>query len=175
MQVEVVISNIVSQNDIEAVVNSANANLRFGSGVAGAIHTAAGKELEAYCQSFAPLALGRAIVTPAFNLPNKYVIHTRAANYLLDDNPEAVLAQCLDSVFEVAANNNIQSVAIPAIGTGVFKFPLELCASITAKSVKANDDTSVRLLRVCVTDEVRRDVFQRAFVEQGIAIGLRLA
>ena len=64
MKIEVVIGNIVKQPDVEAIVNSANANLRLGSGVAGAIHTAAGKKLEEYCQPFAPLELGAALITP---------------------------------------------------------------------------------------------------------------
>ena len=65
MHIEVVVANIVKQSDVDALVNSANANLRFGSGVAGAIHTAAGPELEEYCKRFAPIALGEAVVTRA--------------------------------------------------------------------------------------------------------------
>lgn len=121
MQLEVVVANIINQADIEAVVNSANANLRFGSGVAGAIHRAAGPELEDYCKIFAPLSLGAALVTPAFKLPNKYVIHTRAAHYLNDDDPEGVLSKCVYSVVDAANKNAITSIAVPAIGTGVFK------------------------------------------------------
>jgi O-acetyl-ADP-ribose deacetylase (regulator of RNase III) len=168
MKVEVKISNIVKQEDIQAVVNSANTNLRLGSGVAGAIHSAAGFKLERYCEQFAPLGFGQAIITPAFNLPNEFVIHTRAANYLLDDNAEAVLAECLSNVFVVATENNITSIALPAIGTGVFKVPLELCASITAKAMKANSESSVELVRVCVTDEDVQAVFMTAFALEGV-------
>ena len=70
MQIEIVIGNIVQQPDVDALVNSANANLRFGSGVAGAIHTAAGPGLEQYCRRHSPIALGEAVVTPGFELPN---------------------------------------------------------------------------------------------------------
>lgn len=172
MQVEVKISNIVKQDDIQAVVNSANANLRLGSGVAGAIHGAAGIKLEKYCEQFAPLGFGKAIITPAFNLPNEFVIHTRAANYLLDDNAEAVLEECLSAVFAVANEHKVTSIAMPAIGTGVFKFPLELCASITAKAIKSNAGSSVQLVRICVTDESIRAVFVAALTAEGLlAVG----
>jgi O-acetyl-ADP-ribose deacetylase (regulator of RNase III) len=76
---------------VDALVNSANANLRFGSGVAGAIHTAAGPELEQYCRRYSPIALGAAVVTPGFELPNPYIIHARAASYINDDHPERYL------------------------------------------------------------------------------------
>ncbi len=149
---EVVIGNIANQSDIEAVVNSANGNLRLGSGVAGAIHTAAGRELEDYCQQFAPLPHGQAVITPGFKLPNKWVIHTRAANYLLDDNAELILKQCFESVWKLAVENNIKSLAFPAIGTGVFKVPLNIAASTTAASLKAHENDGVELVRICVMD-----------------------
>jgi O-acetyl-ADP-ribose deacetylase (regulator of RNase III) len=169
VKVEVNISNIVKQDDIDAVVNSANANLRLGSGVAGAIHRAAGIELEKYCEQFAPLSFGKAIITPGFNLPNAWVIHTRAANYLLDDNPELVLDDCLNAVFAIANENKISSIALPAIGTGVFKFPVRLCAEITANAIKANVFGSVQLVRICVTEELFRKEFMNAIAAAGLS------
>lgn len=159
MKVEVLIANIASQADIEAVVNSANANLRLGSGVAGAIHTAAGRELEEYCQQYAPLAFGKAVITPAFKLPNRFVIHTRAANYILEENAEEILKQCFESVWQIANEHNIKSLALPAIGTGVFKVPLELAAATTAASLKAHEDDGVELVRICVTDTKTQNAF----------------
>ena len=69
MKIEIVVGNVVRQPAVDALVNSANANLRFGSGVAGAIHTAAGPELEQYCSRHSPNSLGEAVVTLGFNLP----------------------------------------------------------------------------------------------------------
>ncbi len=170
MKVEVKVVNIIKQDDIQAVVNSANANLRLGSGVAGAIHGAAGIKLEKYCEQFVPLAPDKAIITPAFKLPNEFVIHTRAANYQLDDNAEAILVECLNAVFAEANENKITSIALPAIGTGVFKFPLELCAAITAKAIKANAGGSVQLVRICVTDEAVQSVFLAALEADGLLL-----
>ena len=165
MKFEVVIANIANQPDIEAVVNSANANLRFGSGVAGAIHSAAGPELEDYCEPYAPLPFGAALVTPAFKLSNKYVIHTRAAHYLNDDDPEGVLTKCVYSVVDAANKNAITSIAVPAIGTGVFKFPKELAAEIMAKAFHAcaAAPSSLKLIRICVADADTERVFKTAF------------
>jgi O-acetyl-ADP-ribose deacetylase (regulator of RNase III) len=165
MKFEVVIANIANQPDIEAVVNSANANLRFGSGVAGAIHSAAGPELEDYCEPYAPLPFGAALVTPAFKLPNKYVIHTRADHYLNDDDPEGVLTKCVYSVVDAANKYAITSIAVPAIGTGVFKFPNELAAGIMAKAFLAcaAAPSSLQLVRLCVADADTERVFKTAF------------
>ena len=168
--VEVIIGNIANQPDIEAVVNSANGNLRLGSGVAGAIHTAAGRELEDYCQQFAPLPHGQAVITPGFKLPNKWVIHTRAANYLLDDNAELILKQCFESVWKLAVENNIKSLAFPAIGTGVFKVPLNIAASTTAASLKAHENDGVQLVRICVTDTKSQNAFWDALSDSCIEI-----
>ena len=159
MKVEVVIGNIANQPDIETLVNSANGNLRLGSGVAGAIHTAAGRELEEYCQQFAPLPHGQALITPGFKLPNKWVIHTRAANYLLDENAEDILKQCFESVWQIAKQHNLKSLAFPAIGTGVFKVPLAFAAATTAASLKAHENDGVELVRICVTDTNSQNAF----------------
>lgn len=131
---------------------------------------AAGPELERYCEQFAPLALGKAILTPAFNLPNEFVIHTRAANYVLDDDAEKVLGECVEAVFAVANEHKIASLAIPAIGTGVFKFPPTLCALIMAKSIIANKTGCVELVRVCVADKPMRDIFVTSFQANGISL-----
>lgn len=165
---EVVLSDIAKQADIEAIVNSANANLRFGSGVAGAIHSAAGPELEVFCEPYAPLPFGAALVTPGFKLPNKFVIHVRAAHYLNDEEPEAVLSKCIQSVVGAANQNEITSIAIPAIGTGVFKFPKELSASTMAEAFREcfSQPTSLQKVRVCVADADTKLVFERAFLQQ---------
>jgi len=157
MKIEVVIANIIKQLDVEAVVNSANANLRLGSGVAGAIHTAAGPELELFCKPFAPLELGAAIITPGFKLPNKFVIHIRSAHYINNTEPERYMAFAVTSALNVARENGIKTLAIPAIGTGMFKFPPMLAARITATAIChfSKNCGSVELVRICVaTDEL---------------------
>lgn len=153
MKIEVVIGNIIKQPDMEAIVNSANANLRMGSGVAGAIHTAAGPRLEEYCRPFAPLELGSALITPGFQLPNRWIIHVRAAHYINNTEPERYLAFAISSMLNVARDNGIKSLALPAIGTGVFKFPIDLAADITAQTLRQHSNSGVQVLRICASNE----------------------
>ena len=73
--VECASGDIAGQEDMAAVVNAANAQLKTGGGVAGALHRAAGPGLEEECRPLAPIKPGEAVITGGHNLPNKYVIH----------------------------------------------------------------------------------------------------
>jgi len=147
-----VIGNIVQQPDVDALVNSANANLRFGSGVAGAIHTAAGPELEQYCRRHSPIALGEAVVTPGFELPNPFVIHARAASFINDHHPEKYLDLAVAQTLRVAKEAGIKCKAMPAIGKRVFKFPLELSAEIIINGLLSwsEDCLEIHFVRICL-------------------------
>ena len=168
MKIEVVIGDIARQPDVEAVVNSANRNLRLGSGVAGAIHTAAGPELEAYCRPFAPLALGHAIATPAFGLPNRWIIHVRAPHFLNDDHPETHDRHAMASMMEVIQHLGIESVAIPAIGTGVFRTPPELAAELMAEALcTAASPARLQRVRICVAHPEFKAIYAQALGRRG--------
>ena len=175
MKIEVIVGNIVKQPDMEAVVNSANANLRLGSGVAGAIHTAAGPKLEEYCKPYAPLQFGAFLVTPGFKLPNLWVIHVRAASYTHHDDAPQILEQAIEAALRAAHQNDIRAMAIPAIGTGVFAFPPELSAEITAKVLSAAAKVAPHLqcIRVCVASEFLRDVYVAALEAKGVDVSLK--
>ncbi len=164
MEIQVVIGDITNQPDVDAIVNSANANLRMGSGVAGAIHNAAGSKLEEYCKPFVPLELGSALITPGFQLSNPWIIHVRAAHYINNTEPERYLAFAICSMINTAKQNNIRSLAMPAIGTGVYKFPLLLAARIIAKTLSqySQMQTDIDLVRICVTNEEVMNKFKYA-------------
>ena len=171
MKIEVIVGNIVAQPDVEAVVNSANANLRLGSGVAGAIHTAAGPALEEFCKPFAPIELGAALITPGFNLPNPWVIHVRSAHYILNAEPERYMAFAMFSLLNVARENGIKSLAMPAIGTGVFKFPPMLAARITAHALHefAKNSEAIDLVRICVVNDEIKQLYESAVLLNDVA------
>lgn len=123
MLISVVLGNIVRQPDCDAIVNSANQNLRAGSGVCGAIYKAAGPELEPCSIKQAPLALGAAVITPGFNLPNRFVIHARGPKYFFDEDPPSNLAAAMRNTLMVAEENKLARIAVPAISMGIFSYP----------------------------------------------------
>lgn len=107
--------------DVDAIVNAANEALLPGGGVCGAIHHAAGPELANACRSLAPCPTGDARITPGFNLKAKYVIHTVGQVWHGGNRGEAgLLASCYRNSILLAIENNLASVAFPAISTGIF-------------------------------------------------------
>lgn len=133
--VECIRGNIVKQPDIDAVVNAANAELRTGGGVAGAIHDAAGPGLEEECRPLAPIRPGQAVITGGHDLPNRYVIHCLGPVYGRDEPSDGLLASCYRNALHLAEEKAIASVAFPAISTGIFGFPVEPAARIAMKTV----------------------------------------
>lgn len=133
--VECVKGDIASQADIAAVVNAANAQLRMGGGVAGAIHRAAGPGLSEECRPLAPIKPGEAVITGAHNLPNAYVIHCLGPVYGIDRPEDELLARCYRNALQLADEHSIDSVAFPAISTGAFGYPVEEAARIALSAV----------------------------------------
>jgi O-acetyl-ADP-ribose deacetylase (regulator of RNase III) len=123
--IECVQGDITRQPDVEAVVNAANAMLMPGGGVAGAIHRAAGPELAEACRPLAPIKPGEAVITPGFRLPNKYVIHCLGPVYGVDKPEEVLLGNCYRNALRLAEEHHVQSIAFPAISTGIFGYPIK--------------------------------------------------
>ena len=132
---ECVQGDIARQSDMDAIVNAANAELRIGGGVAGAIHRAAGSELERECRPLAPIRPGQAVITGAHNLPNRYVIHCLGPIYGIDEPAEELLAACYRNALQLAEQNKIASIAFPAISTGAFGYPMEPATRVAFKTV----------------------------------------
>ncbi len=127
--------DITSQSGYDAIVNAANAQLRTGGGVAGAIHNAAGPELEEECRQYAPIEPGEAVISDAYDLPNDRVIHCLGPVYGRDVPSDKLLADCYRNALELAENNDLESVAFPAISTGAFGYPVEEAAEVALKTV----------------------------------------
>jgi len=128
--IECIEGDIASQVGITAVVNAANAQLRMGGGVAGAIHRAAGPGLSEECRPLAPIKPGEAIITGGHNLPNRYVIHCLGPVYGIDKPEDELLGRCYRNALQLAEKQKIDSIAFPAISTGAFGYPLKEAASV---------------------------------------------
>jgi len=134
--VECVMGDITSQDDVEAVVNAANARLEPGGGVAGAIHSAAGPDLAEEARPLGPIEPGEAVITGAHGLPNRYIVHTLGPVYG-QDRPEAeLLAGCYRNSLALAEENGVESIAFPAISTGIFGYPVEEAAGVAVGTIQ---------------------------------------
>ncbi|HHW40944.1 MAG TPA: macro domain-containing protein [Syntrophomonadaceae bacterium] len=155
IRVECIKGDITRQADCEAVVNAANAQLRSGGGVAGAIHRAAGPGLEQECRPLAPIRPGTAVLTGGHRLPNRYVIHCLGPVYGVDRPSDQLLANCYRNALRLADGHGIKSIAFPAISTGVFGYPVEEAAEVALQAVAevAPSLKHVRLIRFVLWDE----------------------
>jgi O-acetyl-ADP-ribose deacetylase (regulator of RNase III) len=165
--VECMQGDITSQDDVTAIVNAANAELRSGGGVAGAIHRAAGPELEREARPLAPIRPGEAVITGGHNLPNRYVVHTLGPVYG-QDRPEAeLLANCYRNSLALAEESEVDSIAFPAISTGVFGYPVEEAAEVAIETVIEETERleHVRLIRFVLFGEKDFEVHEKALSE----------
>lgn len=133
--IELVTGNIVKQDDVEAVVNAANAQLRTGGGVAGAIHDAAGPGLTDETRPLAPIEPGEAVITGAHDLPNDHVIHVLGPVYGRDEPADELLRAGYEHALQRAEEHGLSSVAFPALSTGAFGYPLDAAAHIAVQTI----------------------------------------
>lgn len=161
--IECLQGDIARQADIEAVVNAANAELRPGGGVAGALHRAAGPELDRACRPLAPIRPGQAVLTEAFALPNRYVIHCLGPIYGVDEPAEELLADCYRNALALAEQHGIASVAFPAISSGAFGYPPEEAARTALSTVTATlpDCPRIERVRFVLFDAASAELHQR--------------
>lgn len=143
------VGNIVGQPDCDAIVNAANSRLRAGSGVCGAIHAAAGPELEPFAMPLAPVPTGGAVITPGFRLPNRWIIHAVGPKYLQDKDPPGLLARAMTSIVRLGESHGATRIAVPAISTGVYGYPMDEAALVLVQTARD-------LLRYCTRiEEIR--------------------
>jgi O-acetyl-ADP-ribose deacetylase (regulator of RNase III) len=166
-EIQIVIGDIAEQPDMDAVVNSASSKLLSGSGVSAAIFRAAGVELANACGGIAPISVSDAVITPGFLLPNCYIVHCCGPQYKKDSDPQGKLASCYRNTLEIASQNKITALAIPAISTGAYGFPIEEATQICITTIKEESPAfgSLKLIRFVVRDEAIAKVYEHHLLQ----------
>lgn len=154
LTVECVQGNIAAQTDVAAVVNAANAQLRTGGGVAGALHRAAGPGLAEECRPLAPIRPGEAVITGGHDLPNEYVIHCLGPVYGRDQPEDELLASCYRNALGLAEEHEIDRIAFPALSTGAFGYPTDEAARVALSTVidETRGLVAVKMIRFVLYD-----------------------
>jgi O-acetyl-ADP-ribose deacetylase (regulator of RNase III) len=145
----------------DIIVLSANPSLLAGSGISGVIHKAAGKELELAAKALGSIKVGEAVITPAFALSAKYVVHAVCPRYIDGQRGEReLLAEAYRSALSFYDElPNVRSISFVSMGTGVYRWPLELAAEIAIKELALS---KFEVTMMCVIDGATRTVYQRA-------------
>jgi len=155
---------------VDAIVNPANEGLQLGAGVAGAIRRRGGKSIQEECDRIGGCAIGEAVVTGAGNLPARWVIHAVGPRWHGgEQGEEMALASAVLAALSRAEEIGARSVALPAISTGVFDFPVERAAEISvamATSFSRNARNVQRIL-FCLNDEGSFEIFRREVERAG--------
>jgi len=155
----------ITREHVDAIVNAANAELRGGGGVDGAIHRAGGPEIMAECRKIGHCAPGEAVITRAGRLQARFVIHAVGPIWQGGGaDEEQLLASCHERALELAREHGCRSVAFPAISTGAYGYPPELAAPI---ALTATDEALIRLpmiqkVRFVFVDEAICGVYRKA-------------
>ena len=163
----VLLEGDITEQHVDAVVNAANSGLLGGGGVDGAIHRRGGPSILEECKRIRAtewpdgLPTGRAVATTGGALPARWVIHTVGPVYAKREDRSGLLASCHTESLRVADELKAQTIAFPAISTGVYGYPLDEAAPVAIEAVKGAD-TSVDEVRFVLFGRDAFSAFERA-------------
>jgi O-acetyl-ADP-ribose deacetylase len=157
----------LTEQRVDAIVNAANEALVAAAGVCGAIRRAGGDEIFEECEQLGGCATGDAKATGAGRLPVRYVIHAVGPIWSGGDRGEAeLLASAYSRSLEVAEELECQTIAFPALSTGIFGYPAELAAPVALEAVRAFE-SRFEEIRLVFIDDALRQVFEQALENVG--------
>jgi len=156
-----VVDGDITQLEVDAIANAANDRLWMGAGVAGAIRRAGGDEIEDEAVALGPIKVGDAVATGAGRLPARYVIHGAVMGQDLQTNGKLIGRTTLRCL-EVADELGLESVALPAFGTGVGGFSLDECARIMVDAVRCHEPRTLRRVVFAVFGPDAHAAFEQA-------------
>lgn len=134
-----IIRQDITKMNVDAIVNAANTELKMGGGVCGAIFKAAGaKKLQAACDKLAPIKTGEAVITPGFDLPAKFVIHTAGPVYKnrSPEESERLLRSAYMESLRLAVENKCESIAFPLISSGIYGYPKAEALQVATSAIR---------------------------------------
>jgi O-acetyl-ADP-ribose deacetylase (regulator of RNase III) len=157
-----VLDDDITEMETETIVNAANAQLVLGGGVAGAIKRKGGPVIQQECNKIGGTLVGGAAITTGGNLKAKYVIHAVGPRMGEGNEDEKLRNATLNSL-KVADENNLTSIAFPAISTGIFGFPIDRCAEIMLKVTAdyLKGQTGLEKVVFCLYGRDSYDVFEK--------------
>jgi O-acetyl-ADP-ribose deacetylase len=160
----VIITGDLVEQQVDAIVNAANNELQLGGGVAGAIRRAGGPSIQEECDAHGPVRVGEAAITGAGRLRARFVIH--AASMALGGRTTRVsLKSSMDHVFRLAHQHDVETIAVPAVGTGIAGFPIDDCARVMAESLHSalSEGWQASEVRFVIFGEDAKVPFESAF------------
>ena len=155
----------ITDLDVDAIVNAANSQLILGAGVAGAIRRKGGPGIQEECLAIGYCEVGSAVITGGGNLPARHVIHAVGPR-MGEGSESGKLANAVRASLDLAEQHGLRSIALPAISTGVFGYPLEACADVMLRVIidyTFEDLESLEHVIVCLYDETAFNVFAAEF------------
>lgn len=163
----------ITDQEVDAIVNAANSRLAHGGGVAGAIVRRGGREIQresdAWVRAHGPVTHGAPAVTGAGDLPSNYVIHAVGPRWGEGDE-DRKLAAAVRGALGKAAELGLHSLALPAISTGIFGFPIARAAQIILRTIgdflEANPETRLRDIRLALIDKAGIEAFSEEFARR---------
>jgi Ca-activated chloride channel family protein len=170
--VEVVVGDLTDQA-VDLLVNASDPAMSGGGGVDGAVHRRAGPELAQACAGHGPLGYGRAAVTPGFRLPAGHVAHVTTRSWRGGAAQELdLLRAAYGAAFAAARALHARTVALPAIGTGAYGYPVDAATevAVTAALEALRQDPGLRVVRFVVADAATAAVYRRALASHGAAV-----